>query len=242
MKKSIFFLPILLSLFLVPACDFDDDGPFWDCESGDGPIVEEVLSISEFTGVDLKCAADVYITQGPDFEVLAIGEQNIIDELETDVRNDVWDIEFDHCVKNYDLDIYITMPEIDYLEISGSGEIVGETFFETQDITLRISGSGEMCLGLIAEEIDGRISGSGDVELEGEAEELDFKISGSGDLGAFQLIVEEADISIPGSGDAAVHVLEFLKVRISGSGDVFFKGFPELDVDISGSGDVVDAN
>ena len=242
MKNHHFFFLLLTALLTLPDCGFDDDGVFRDCESGDGPVVERVLSLPDFKGVDLQCSANVYITQGPDFEVVASGEANIIDLLETDVRNEVWDIEFDDCVKNYDLDIFITMPSIEYLAVSGSGEIRGENFFETGNITLRISGSGDLCLGLISENIDGRISGSGDMELEGEAENLDFRISGSGDLGAFPLIVQHADLQISGSGDASVHVLEFLKVRISGSGDVFYKGFPELDVDISGSGDLVDAN
>ena len=240
-KQNFFFLPLLLALLTITSC-VDDDGFFQDCERGDGPIVEEVLDMSEFTGIDLKVDANVYLTQGDFFEVVAKGEQNVINELELDVRNDTWDIEFDDCMKDYELDLYITLPKVEFLAISGSGEILGETFFNPQDITLRISGSGDMCLGLYCENIDAKITGSGEMELEGTAEQFDLKITGSGDVGAFNLITEKADIEITGSGDAAVHVLELLKVRITGSGDVSYKGFPELDIDISGSGDVRDAN
>ncbi len=236
-----FFLPFLLTCLVTTSC-VDDDGFFRDCERGRGPVVEEVLNITEFTGIDLKIAANVYITQNDFFEVVAKGEQNIIDELELDVRNGTWDIEFDDCMKDYELDIFITLPKVTFLAISGSGEILGETFFDPQDITLRISGSGDMCLGLYSEHIDAKITGSGEIELEGASEQLDLKITGSGDLGSFNLITERADINISGSGDASVHVLEFLRVKISGSGDVFYKGFPDLDIDISGSGDVRDAN
>lgn len=242
MKNLRFLIPVFLSLLALSSC-IDDDGNFFhDCEDGKGPVVEQVLNITEFTGVEVNSSVDVFITQGPDFEVIAKGEQNIIDLLETDVRNDVWEIEFDNCVSNFKLEIFITMPEIDFLAISGSGEITGETFFETEDLTLRISGSGDMCLGLLAEKVDVRISGSGEMELEGEVEQLDFKITGSGDLDGFPLTAERADINITGSGDASITVLEFLKVRITGSGDVFYKGTPDLDIDITGSGDVVDAN
>lgn len=204
--------------------------------------MERVLNTPDFTGVKLSCEAKVFIMQGDVFEVVAKGESNIIDELELDVQDDTWTIEFDHCVKSYDLEIYITMPDIRYLAISGSGEIRGDNFYTVQDIVLRVSGSGKLCLGLYAEEVDGKISGSGQVELEGEAEKLDFDISGSGDLKAFNMPVEKADISISGSGDASVHVLEVLDVRISGSGNVYFKGYPTINSHISGSGDVVDAN
>ncbi len=242
MKKQHFLLlSLFIALFATTSC-VDDDGIFVNCERGDGPVVEEVLNISDFTGIDLKIAANVYITQGDFFEVVAKGEQNVIDELELDVRNDTWDIEFDDCMKDYELDFFITMPYVEFLAISGSGEIRGETFFDSQDITLRISGSGEMCLGLNAENIDAKITGSGDMELEGACEQFDLKITGSGDVSAFPLIAERADIEVTGSGDASVHVLEFLKIKITGSGDVYYKGFPDLDVEISGSGRVVDAN
>lgn len=243
MKKSILYLLILSTIILtIPACDPDDDGWFGDCTKGEGPEVERVLNMPDFTGVKLSCDAKVFITQGDSFEVVAKGESNVIDELELDVQEDTWTIEFDHCVKSYDLEIYITMPTITYLSVSGSGDIRGENFFTTQDIVLRVSGSGSLCLGLNAEDVDGKISGSGRVELEGEAEKLDFDISGSGDLKAFNMPVEKADINISGSGDASVNVLEVLDVRISGSGDVYYKGYPVINSNISGSGDVVNAN
>jgi hypothetical protein len=241
MKKfSLYFAPFLLALFTMTSCD--DDGPFWDCEEGRGPAKEITLDVDGFSGIKLHSDADVYITQGDTFKVVAKGEENIIDLLETDVHGSIWDIEFDDCVRDYNLKIYITMPEINYLSIAGSGKIKGENFFTVDDIELRISGSGEMDLGLVAENIDGKISGSGEMTLEGEAQHLDFDISGSGDLHAFDLPVQTADIEISGSGDAEVQVLEELDVRISGSGDVYYKGFPVLNVNISGSGKVKSAN
>ena len=238
----LFLLSFALVLLAHPGCIVDGDGPYWNCESGTGPVVDVAPDLPNFTGVRLEADARVFITQGDNFEVMARGEENIIERLQLNVQNDTWTIGFSQCVKNYDLEIYITMPVIDLLSISGSGEITGETFFDTEDIVLRISGSGKMCLGLYSETIDGKISGSGEVELEGDAEFLDFGISGSGDLKAFGLIAGKADINISGSGDAAVHVLDVLDVSISGSGNVYYKGSPILNVTISGSGDVIDAN
>ncbi len=242
MKKQIFLLPLIFSAFLAITSCVDDDGIFRDCESGNGPVVEEVLNISEFTGLKLKIAADVFITQGDAVEVVAKGEQNVIDGLDLSVRNDIWDVEFDNCMKNYELKIFVTMPDVDFLSITGSGDIIGETFIDSDDITLRITGSGDMCLGLTTDNIDAKITGSGDMDLEGATQQLDFRITGSGDLGAFDLIAERADIEITGSGDANVNVVDFLKIKITGSGDVLYKGSPELDINISGSGKVRDAN
>lgn len=241
-KQHLILVALFLSIFTIPACDFDDDGPFWDCEKGEGPEVEVVLDMPEFQGVRLNSSVDVFITQGPNFKVVAKGEENIIDLLELDVQNGVWEIEFDRCVKNFDLKIFITMPTISSISNAASGNIRGENFFNVQDIVLRVSGSGDLDLGVVAQEIDGKISGSGDMLLEGETQNLDFSISGSGDLRAFNLTSQKADINLSGSGDASIRVLEVLDAKISGSGNIYLKGNPVINLNRTGSGKLIDAN
>ena len=82
-------------IFITPSCVPDDDGWFGNCTNGEGPEVERVLNMLDFTGVKLSCEAKVFITQGDVFEVVAKGEENVIDQLELDVQDDTWNIEFD---------------------------------------------------------------------------------------------------------------------------------------------------
>ncbi|MBL7793091.1 MAG: DUF2807 domain-containing protein [Saprospiraceae bacterium] len=235
----------VFALTLSPGCfiDFDDDENIFGCINGSGPIVSETITVPAFTGIDLRMSAKVFVRQGDDFEVTVEGKQNIIDELERDVHSGVWRIEIDRCTRDVgELNVFITMPDVTSLKISGSGEIISENTLLVDDIDLDISGSGDMDLALEADDISSRISGSGTLLLQGLADELDLNVSGSGDLRAFDLALRTADINISGSGDVEVFVSELLIVRITGSGDVFFKGDPTLDVTITGSGRVVDAN
>ena len=237
---SILFLAVLLS---INACDIADDDGLFNCEEGEGEVETFELEMNDFKGVDLKIAADVYITQGNEQKVLVEGQQNIVDLLELDIQDKVWDIELDECIRDYEeLRIFITLPEIDYLAISGSGDLYGENIFEVNDIDLRISGSGDMKATVDAKYVDARISGSGNMRLKGITEEFDFRISGSGDFKAFELESLVGDIRISGSGDAEVWVQDELDIKISGSGDVYYRGYPILNVNITGSGDVRDAN
>jgi len=223
--------------------DIDDDDGIFGCVDGDGPIVEEVLALSDFSGISLNLPIQVIVKQGDIQEVRVEGKQNIIDELERDIRNGVWEIETRDCVRDIgNMKIFVTIPEIRELTIAGSGEIFGENVFIVQDIELRISGSGDMDLAMEGDDYDVVITGSGNIKLEGLADELDLKITGSGDVAAFKLDALRARIEITGSGNAEVQVQDELDVKISGSGDVRYKGNPSLDVSISGSGRVVDAN
>ena len=233
-----------MMVFLLSSCiiDIDGDGGL-GCVRGSGPTVTEFLNIDEFDAIGLEISADVFIEQGPNFEVRVEGQENIIEELDLDVRNGFWEIEFDRCVRNVDdLRIFITMPDITELRINGSGDIIGDNVFDVGDITLRISGSGNMDLALEADDINSTIVGSGDIRLEGFADDNDLRIDGSGDFYGFNLECFTTNVEILGSGDAEVFVTDDLRVRITGSGDVFYKGNPALDINISGSGRVVDAN
>lgn len=246
MKQSInlkIFMPIMLIGILgqlTTGCFIDDA---FDCERGNGSDVTESFDVKDFSGVRLTMVANVYITQGEAQDVVITAQPNIIDELRLRVRNDVLIIDTDQCIRDYyEVDIFITMPVIEELSLTGSGKIIGENTFLVNDIELNISGSGDMDLDLEAEDVRGAISGSGEVTIEGEARSLDYRISGSGNLRAFDLIVNRADLVISGSGDMEVFVEENLDVRISGSGDVMYKGNPNIDASVSGSGNVVNAN
>lgn len=245
MKNLAYFTFFLIGSLTMTGCWIDDDTDIFGCVNGDGPIVSEEIFLADFDGIELNMDADVFISQGPEQSVVIEGKANIIDEIDRDVNGGVWEIEADRCIRDVDqLNVFITVPDLRLVRISGSGTVFGETDFELGDgdIDLLISGSGEIDLGLFADDINANISGSGRMVLTGEGDELDVRISGSGDIRAFDFPVRAGDIVISGSGDAEVRVSESLLVRISGSGDVYYKGNPSIDVHISGSGDLIDAN
>ncbi len=221
----------------------DDDGGVFRCERGEGEVITETLDLPFFDAIHLSTDIDVYLKQGPDQNVTVEGQGNLIDLLELDVQNDTWDIEFDRCTRNTDdFKVFITIPDIRAVKVSGSGNVVGENEFNGEEIELRVSGSGDLDLALDVDYINSKISGSGRISLEGAADEFYLKISGSGDYNAFDLVTNTGEVAISGSGDVDVTVEEYLKIRITGSGDLSYRGFPALDVSISGSGDVINAN
>ncbi|MDX1939695.1 MAG: head GIN domain-containing protein [Saprospiraceae bacterium] len=245
-KKMFILFISATALMYTPGCfvDLDDDDDFFGCVDADGAIVNEVINMASFDAIDLRIAGKVYIRQGNQQRVEIEAPQRLIDEMEFDVRGGEWEIKTDRCVRydNDDLIIYITLPKISSLKISGSGDIISENTLEVEDLDLRISGSGSIDAAIEADDIDATISGSGDIYLEGRADVLNFVISGSGDFRGFNLLVNAAKITISGSGDVEVSVVDALDVKIFGSGDVYYKGTPTINTQISGSGKVINAN
>ncbi len=219
------------------------------CTDGSGGIITNTLNVSDFTGIDLSIASDVIITQGEDFIVKATGHSNVVNKIDTRVSNNTWEIEFeDHdCYHNYDLTIYITVPDIHAVSVCGSGDVLINDFIDQNDLVLDVSGSGNIDFNTFegAQYISASISGSGTIRGNKEIDslnELDIRISGSGSFKGYPVITDDCDIKISGSGDCYVHVENNLVVNIVGSGNVFYLGTPSINSNISGSGSLVNAN
>jgi len=242
MKKQTLSILLLCLAFITTSCAQD----WWGGKgiSGEGSVVTKNLDLDNFTGFELSISANVELTRGSTQAVKVVGQQNIIDNIETDVHNGFWNISFDQNVSRYDeLKIYITLPTIDKAYISGSGNITSEsTFTGLDELDLSISGSGDIEMGAEAQALSCSISGSGDIEVGGRSQTLDVSISGSGDVRANNLVAETVKIGIAGSGDCKVHATSSLKVDIVGSGDVYYKGSPNVNSKVVGSGDVIAAN
>jgi len=211
--------------------------------TGNGDVITQTREATNFTKVNLNIAGDVSITKANNFTVKVEGESNILELLKTEVINDMLVIEFDEWgIRNFkSLKIYITMPALNGVHVSGSGKIESSSAFSAVDFDMSLSGSGDIVLkSLDVNNVDARISGSGNIHLENNtpADYFDMKISGSGDLHAQNFQTKNFAGFISGSGNCRVNVSETLEAKISGSGDIHYTGNPEVNASVSGSGKV----
>jgi hypothetical protein len=229
---------IITSLALAPALFFTS------CEDalrGEGEVVSRTRTIGAFEKVDVGGNFELYLTQGPAADILLEGQENILAELSTQVRGNELVIKYDrNRVKNHKtVKIYLTMPQLSGISVSGSNKVKGLSEWQVNDLDIKSSGSASINLDLKnADEVDSRISGSGDLTLTGNANSYDGDISGSGQIKAFDFTTKKADISVSGSGRCEVTVTQELKAKISGSGKIRYKGNPSVSTSISGSGSV----
>ena len=208
--------------------------------SGFGQQKQE-RNVSEFNEVALSVPGDLYLTQGNTQKVEIEASEKTLELLETEVKDGVLRIKFEKWNINPKgpITIWVTAPNINGLYVSGSGKLIAEGSISSDEMDLKVSGSGKINLNeLKAEEIEAAISGSGDIFLNGSAEEMGISISGSGDIHGESFMVGECDIRISGSGGCKIGVSDELDARISGSGSVYYFGNPRIDASVSGSGKV----
>ncbi len=258
--KKLLLMTLIVTSLLLSSCE-----TFLFVVEGKGPIVSRKLNIKSFKGIDLQGSFNVHIQYGTKQKVVAKGQQNIIDRLNRGVVDNVWSISFrEGNYRNFNLDIFITVPGMDEIILSGSGsieakKIVGKNLllkisgsgsinlidasYISSEIHLIISGSGDMQVKNIkAEKTSMKISGSGSIDAAGESNNLESVISGNGSITAFNLKSNTGNINISGSGESKVFANNALNVSISGSGNVFYRGRPKITQTIRGSGNVINSN
>ena len=226
----------------------------------------ETRNVSGFTHLSYRVPGKLYLKQGSPAKVELEGAKDILAEIETEVSGDRLIIGKENRWNNWGwnndkVTIYVTMPTIEGVSVSGSGDLYCEEKINVNNLDLNVSGSGSMRLAFNASgDVEADVSGSGDMDLKGSCNNFDSDVSGSGrvyvsmadrgkaDFGVSgsgkiqaQGSAQEVKVGIGGSGrvNAGELATDRCTVRISGSGDAEINVKEELEVSISGSGSVV---
>ncbi|MFZ1809107.1 MAG: head GIN domain-containing protein [Cyclobacteriaceae bacterium] len=211
---------------------------------------KETREVSTFREISYRVSGNLYLRQGSPQKVVLEGHEETLREIETNMKgdrliienrdNDRWFSWFNDT--NNKINIYITVENIDAIYLSGSGDLLAETTIKSENLDLRISGSGSMELQVdLNGDLEASVSGSGDLRVKGNCRDLDSRVSGSGKVYIANAIEGTARFSMSGSGKVlAAGRANLVKASISGSGKLLAQDLvaERCEVNITGSGDV----
>ena len=206
---------ILLSVLFIVGCSSIKNNI-----QGSGNIISESRELNNFTSIILLGSIDVNIKTSESNNCVVVADDNLIPYIKTEVVNNKLNISLNESYSSEEkLVVNVNTPNYDEVSLSGSGNI-NILDFKNNNLSLNISGSGN-------------ITGNGEVET------LVVKINGSGNLMSKEIKSKSATITINGSGDAEVFASDSISAKINGSGNIEYFGNPEnVDSIINGSGDI----
>ena len=229
-------LSVIMLMLVLNSCDMDSI-------EGRGDLKTETRVLKPFSKINLDIDAHVIITRDSVQSVRIEAQPNILQVLTTNISNGELDISREVRITDYKMiTVYISMPNLEGVDVSGSGSIETRGTFSPDKIDLSISGSGIINVSLSANEAVANIIGSGNINLNGSARKFNIDIVGSGDVNAQNMPAENCEVSVQGSGNSKVFAISKLKVDIQGSGNVYYKGKPDISNSIAGSGKLEKSN
>lgn len=204
--------------------DFPDNFPDNNCLAGQGSIVSETRDLESFHSIDNAIFADILLFQGTQEDVIIEAQQNILNELKTEVVSGELRIRLNRCVDiTQAVKLHITIPEVKKITMTGVGDIIAQNEFDLANLNVVLTGVGDFI-------------------LQGTINTLDILLTGVGNVKAFEVDSEICNVNITGVGDAEVFVNDKLNVTITGTGTVFYKGDPTINSKVTGVGSIVDSN
>jgi hypothetical protein len=211
--------------------------------TGSGRVVTVKKEFSGFSRLDVSNAFRVEVSQGDDFLVTVLIDDNLEEHLQLERQGDTLRIGLEpghpSNLGDTTLEAEVTMPELTGLALSGASRGTVESFRSTKLLDIDVSGASQL-RGRI-EAGDGRIkaSGASQVDLSGSANDVTVGASGASQLDLSGLEVNNADVETSGASTVSIDCSGRLDVRASGASRVRYRGNPSMGrIDTSGASSV----
>ena len=211
---------------------------------GSGELTTQTRNVSGFERVQVDGAGELIITQGEEESLEIRAEDNIIDELTSDVSNGTLVLGYrDNFLRNSIIPterITYTLNLIDLSEVTINGAADLEIdALETGSLVLEINGAGQVSIDqFTADSLSVQISGTSTIEIAGQVADQSITIDGAGNYQAGDLETNRTTVNINGLGNATVWAVETLDISIDGGGNLRYYGSPNVTQDINGVGDI----
>lgn len=200
---------------------------------------KKVLELPEFKGIYVNSNYTIYLKQTNKQEVTVEALTEIFSVTDIKVENGILMVnierkpdnpnkslwaKIDDVKINPTMKLYVSVKNINDLQVNGGGKIVSENSIATDYVSVGVSGSGSMDVDLKGNTIKAEVSGSGTLTLRGYATSIDALVSGTGGLNGFNCVLETAKAKVSGSGECQLNVTNTLDALVLGSGKVKHKG------------------
>lgn len=241
MKKSI--LLIAIAVFFINT----NANAQWSSNNkikGNGKVVTETRTTGDYDGIKIAGFFDVDLVAGKEGKIIIKGEENLLAAIKVEVEGNELKVYVEKGTQirtsaGKKIEVTVPFEKISAVTLSGSGDVRTKSKIKSDNLSAKLSGSGNFDLDIDTNKFDLALSGSGDVSLKGSADSFTSKISGSGNVNAASLKSKTVDANVSGSGNSVVNCEGTLTGRVSGSGNIKYLGNPEKrDVKVSGSGTI----
>ncbi|MEQ9402979.1 MAG: PspC domain-containing protein [Cyclobacteriaceae bacterium] len=200
----------------------------------------ERYQFADFDEVKLETLFDFEIQRGDTWSVELEGDEDYLDKISIIQRGDELNVKYDTNWKWWkDKDwkrkvkIFIVMPELDHLEVSGAceGDVTG---FSNDEISLKIRGASEVFADLSTKFTYVDLTGASQLTLVGETENLEADVIGASKLSAFNFDADDVEVRAVGASTVRITANTDLEADASGASTIRYRGNPRVSLDSRG--------
>ncbi|NOR27984.1 MAG: DUF2807 domain-containing protein [Lutibacter sp.] len=208
---------------------------------GNGNIVSEERSIhKDFDVIKVQQGINLYLTQGNSTELSVEADENILDLLVTEVKNNELKVYFEKNVYRAKArNVYLTTNAISKIHTSSGASVKSENTLQVNSLDLDSSSGSSITVYVNAEEVTTSTSSGADIDIYGTTNSLSANASSGSSIDADRLEAVDAYARASSGANIDVNVSGKLTANASSGGDIDFDGEPtNVDKDTSSGGSV----
>ncbi|PKP13709.1 MAG: DUF2807 domain-containing protein [Bacteroidetes bacterium HGW-Bacteroidetes-3] len=208
---------------------------------GNGKVVSEERAISsDFDEINVQQGINLFITQGKPTNISVEADENILDLLVTEVKNNELNIYFEknvHWAKARN--VYLTTETISKINASSGASVKSENTIQTASLDLDASSGSTMKIHTNANEIKSESSSGSNITIFGKSKNLTANASSGSSIKANELKTENAFTKVSSGANIDINVTQKLSAEASSGGSIDYGGNPKVvDKETSSGGSV----
>ncbi len=205
-------------------------------------LVSEFRQLGEFTKIDMDGGAKVNLVQGSEHSITVEGSRRVIDQVLTQVKDGVLEINYrDRKLFEFlaeSLTLTITFKDLSNFRLDGGVELKADDL-TLEDFNLTINGGASVRMNnLLVNTLSMTLTGGGNIEVSGIAENHNVKVSGGTNYQAEDLKSANVSVEVIGAANVVVWATERLNLDLAGAYSVSYWGSPQITQSVTGLGEI----
>jgi len=204
----------------------------------------ENRKVKEFNEIKVSAGIDLYLKMGDTESVKIVADDDIIDEVVTEVKDGTLRIymkksNWFNWNGNKTRKAYVTVKELNVLQASSGSDVRSENTLKGEILDVRASSGSDVDIDVFYKNVSLDTSSGSDARLRGKTKTFKAEASSGSDINAGDLESKICNVRASSGSDATVNVSDELYAKASSGADIKYYGNPGIrDTDESSGGDV----
>lgn len=202
-------------------------------------------NVKDFNAIKVSTGIDLYLSMGNEESVKIVADDEIIDDIKTEVKDGTLHIYMKQRNNWFNWNInktrkaYVSVKELVALNASSGSDVETENTLEGDELEVKASSGSDVKLSLNVKKFSIDTSSGSDAKLSGKVKYLTAEASSGSDINASDLESVFCQAKASSGSDISLTVTEEIQARASSGGDIVYYGNPKSkDVNESSGGDV----
>ena len=204
----------------------------------------QTRDVQNFNAIKVSTGIDLYITMGSNETVKIVADDDIINDIKTEVKDGALHIymkknNWFNWGINKSRKAYVTVKELVELQASSGSDVESENALKGERLDVSASSGSDVELNVHYKHFSIDASSGSDAEISGEVKYLKAEASSGSDIDASDLESQYCKVRASSGSDISVTATEELEADASSGADIVYHGNPKMkDIDESSGGDV----